>query len=74
MPELLDFEATHAHLTRGRFEAAVRSRFGIAPIRYYQLLHRAVSTPEAAEHDPITTRRVTERMTRRLQSRSRRTP
>jgi hypothetical protein len=74
VPELLDFEAAHASVSRGRKEEAVRARFGIPLIRYYQLLQRAVTTQEAAQHDPITTRRVTEQMTRRLHSRQENQP
>lgn len=71
--ELLDFEAAHADWPRGRKEAAAREQFGVAPIRYYQLLRHAVTTVDAAQHDPITTRRVIDQMARRLQSRQERT-
>lgn len=69
VPELLDFEAAHATTRRGVKEEAIRARFGIPPIRYYQLLGRAITTEQAVQHDPITTRRVTEKAARYLQSR-----
>lgn len=32
---------------------AIRDEFGMAPIRYYQLLNQLISRPEALEHDPV---------------------
>jgi hypothetical protein len=74
VPELLDFVAAHADVSRGRLEEAIRARFGISPARYYQLISRAVRTREAAEHDPTTTRQLIAQMDRRLRSRQERHP
>lgn len=57
VPDLLDFEAAHPR-HNGRKEHAIRVRFDITPARYYQLLIRAAISPEGAQHDPITARRI----------------
>lgn len=54
---LLDFEAEwrrHA----GAKEEAIRSEFGVAPARYYQLLGRLIDTGAALEHDPMLVKRL----------------
>ena len=54
---LLDFERAHpGH--RPSKQAAIESELGVSVARYYQLLHRAASTPHGEQHDPITAHRV----------------
>jgi len=72
--DLIDFAAAHEGWPRGRLEEAIRTRFGVSPARYYQLLHRAAGTRDAAEHDPTTTRRILTRMGAHLKHRQERTP
>lgn len=62
--ELLDFEAAHPKWTGEKDELCV-SQLGLRPARYYVLLHRAVQTREALEHDPMTTHRVMRRLASR---------
>ncbi|MGU3358158.1 DUF3263 domain-containing protein [Microbacterium sp. M4A5_1d] len=59
--QLLDFEAAHPTWTGKKDELCV-SELGLRPGRYYMLLHRAVLTREALEHDPVTTHRVLRRL------------
>lgn len=59
--DLLDFEAGWKR-HHGRKEEAIRAAFGMPPARYYQLLHRAIDTREALEHDPLLTRRLQRRL------------
>ncbi|GLJ78702.1 DUF3263 domain-containing protein [Microbacterium imperiale] len=66
--ELLDFEAAHPTWTGEKDELCV-SELGLRPARYYVLLHRAVETREALEHDPVTTHRVLDRIERRARER-----
>ena len=56
--ELLDFAAAHPGRHTSITDMAIRHEFGITPTRYVDLLHRAVQTPEALQHDPTTTRRI----------------
>ena len=49
---ILDFEARWgAHA--GAKEEAIRAELGLAPARYYQLLHRLIDTEAALAHDPL---------------------
>lgn len=56
---LLAFESHWPLHTPDKGEA-IRSRLGISPVRYYQLLHRAASSLEGIREHPITARRVRE--------------
>lgn len=67
--ELLDFETGHPDRQAARKEAAIRSRFGISPARYWQLLAAACRTPEAARHDALTARLTLDRITARALAR-----
>lgn len=62
--ELLDFEAAHPTWTGEKDELCI-SELGPRPARYYQLLHRAVQTEGALEHDAMTTHRVLRRLAQR---------
>ncbi|SNS77146.1 Protein of unknown function [Geodermatophilus pulveris] len=42
----------------GAKETAIRDRFGLAPIRYYQVLNALVDRPAALEADPLLVRRL----------------
>lgn len=48
----------------GAKEEAIRTKLGMSPARYYQLLGRLIDTEQALEHDPLLVRRL-----RRLQER-----
>ena len=65
--EILDFERTWGKVSV-RKELAVRTRFGVSPARYYQLLNRLIDQPEALEHDPM----LVQRLRRLRESRRRR--
>lgn len=63
-PEILiDFASRFPTYTPS-MEVEVRRELGISPTRFYQLLHRAVLTPEGMRADPITARRVRESLAR----------
>jgi Protein of unknown function (DUF3263) len=64
--EILDFERGWWQDT-GPKERAIRSRFGLSPARYYQLLNRLIDSPEALRYDPMLVRRL-----RRMRSARRR--
>lgn len=55
--EILDFERGWWQDT-GPKERAIRSRFGLSPARYYQLLNRLIDSPEALRYDPMLVRRL----------------
>ncbi|MFN4000898.1 DUF3263 domain-containing protein [Microcella sp.] len=57
---LLDFEATYPH-PAGK-DALIRRHFGITRTKYWQILAAYVITKDALEQDPITARRVRERL------------
>ncbi|KDA05942.1 hypothetical protein DC31_11740 [Microbacterium sp. CH12i] len=42
----------------GTKEEVIRSRLGMSPARYYQLLGRLIDTEQALEHDPLLVRRL----------------
>lgn len=58
--ELLDFEDQWPRWS-GRKDMAIRSRFGITPARYFQLLHRALDDPTAVAARPMLVRRLLRR-------------
>lgn len=54
---ILEFEARP--VAEGALkEAAIRSRFGLSPVRYYQKLNRLLDSPAALRHDPILIHRL----------------
>lgn len=55
--ELLDFEEQWPRWS-GRKDEAIRSRFGIEPDRYFQLLHRVLDDPSALAARPMLVRRL----------------
>lgn len=64
LPEtLLAFEARWPR-HNGTKDLAIRRELGITPARYYTLLGRAAKTVEGIAADPITARRVRERVAR----------
>jgi hypothetical protein len=58
MDDLADLERDVLAFERLRFQhagakdTAIRSRFGLTPTRYYQLLNALLDRPEALRHDP----------------------
>ncbi|AXN43402.1 hypothetical protein MM1218R_01454 [Mycobacterium marinum] len=44
--------------TPGGKETAIRERFGMSPVRYYQLLSQLLAVPAALAHDPVTINRL----------------
>lgn len=48
----------------GHKEEVIRRELGLTPARYYQLLHRAARSGEGMAADPITARRVRDRVAR----------
>lgn len=42
----------------GSKEEAIRTKLGMSPARYYQLLGRLIDTEQALEHDPLLVRRL----------------
>ncbi|MDR6691457.1 hypothetical protein J2X55_002380 [Microbacterium sp. 1154] len=57
MMNLLDFEEEWPRWS-GRKDEAIRSRFGVTPARYFQVLHRVIETPEAVAARPMLVRRL----------------
>jgi uncharacterized protein DUF3263 len=55
--DILDFERGWWKVSL-RKELAVRTRFGVSPARYYQLLNRLIDQPEALEYDPMLVQRL----------------
>lgn len=53
----------------GSKESAIRSRLGLSPTRYYQLLAALADSAEALALDPLTVRRVRRARDRRRQAR-----
>lgn len=70
---LIDFAAAHPGKVSGHTDELIRSELGITPIRYLQLLNRAIDTVEALEHDPLTTRRLRREAAHRARAREART-
>lgn len=54
---MLDFEREW-WATSGSKEAAISERFGITPVRYYQLLNRVLGSHAALAYDPVTANRL----------------
>lgn len=65
---ILDLERSW-WLEPGSKEDAIRSRVGLSPTRYYQLLGGLLDRPEAEAHDPMVVRRL--RRSRDLRRRAR---
>lgn len=42
----------------GSRDAAIRSEFGVSPVRYYQMLYAVIDSPPALRHDPLLVRRL----------------
>jgi hypothetical protein len=63
---ILDFERTW-WTEPGPKDAAIRTRFGVSPTRYYRLLNEVLDAPDATEYDPLVVLRL-----RRLRDRRRR--
>jgi hypothetical protein len=55
--ELLDFERSRPRGGRSKARE-IRERWGLTPTRYYQLLVRAVDSPDALAYDPVLIRRL----------------
>ena len=68
--ELIHFEAAHPGNNSDK-ETTLRAR-GIAPARYYMLLHRAAYTVEGITADPVTARMVRDRAVRGAERRQKR--
>jgi hypothetical protein len=63
--QLLEFERAWLNDPRagdGRKAQAIRETFGVNETRHYQRVVAAVSTREAWETDPVTTRALTEKL------------
>src|SRR5213592_3772756 len=58
--ELLDFERAWPRHSSHK-ESAIRDNLGIAPARFYSLLHRAAASHEGLAHDPFTAHRILRR-------------
>ena len=56
--QLLDFAAAHPGPHTSRTDTDIREQLRITPTRYIQLLIDAITTPEALQHDPVTTNRL----------------
>lgn len=54
---ILDFERSWWTET-GPKEVLIRTRFGLSPTRYYQLLNEVLTHPEAEGYDPLVVRRL----------------
>ncbi|HVE46951.1 MAG TPA: DUF3263 domain-containing protein [Acidimicrobiales bacterium] len=54
---ILDFERSWWTET-GPKEVLIRTRFGLSPTRYYQLLNEVLTHPDAAGYDPLVVRRL----------------
>ncbi|QDZ41885.1 DUF3263 domain-containing protein [Corynebacterium sp. sy039] len=67
--ELIEYENT-APRTITKKEESIRQELGISPVRYYQLLNRALEQPEVMEHYPVLASRLRRKRDRRAQRRS----
>jgi hypothetical protein len=76
MQELSDFDrdilvfARSWYVYRGSHEAAVRAKFGLSALQYFQHLNRIIELPEAEAFDAFTTRRLRRVRDRRKWSRT----
>jgi hypothetical protein len=67
--EMLTFER-HWWRHAGAKETAIRDRFGVPPIRYYQVLNALVDQPAALAADPLLVRRLRRLRAARQRTRS----
>lgn len=70
---LIDFAAAHPGGVGGATGELIRSELGVTPVRYLQLLNRAIQTDDALRHDPITTHRLRRLAEQRARTREART-
>lgn len=56
--DILDFEAQWWKYA-GAKETAIRERFGMSGVRYYQVLNWLIDQPEAMVYAPMTVKRLT---------------
>lgn len=54
----------------GTKEDVIRTKLGMSPARYYQLLGRLIDTEQALEHDPLLIRRLRRMRDRRTDQRA----
>lgn len=66
---MLDLEREDWATSPGGKESAIRERFGLRVMRYYQLLNQLIATEAALEYDPITVNRLLRIRERRQQAR-----
>lgn len=71
--QLLDFAAAHPGRFTGHHDEAIRTELHVTPARYFQLLSRAIRTPAALEHDPVTTHRLRRQADQQARTRDART-
>lgn len=57
LAEMLEFERIWWQ-TAGSKDEAIRSKFGLSPVRYYQQLNRILDHSCALKDDPITVNRL----------------
>ncbi len=65
---ILDLERTWWSQS-GPKAAAIQSRIGLSPTRYYQLLGELIGSAEAAAYDPLVVRRLRKRKRSRRRAR-----
>lgn len=71
--EILDFERQWWEYAGGK-EAAIRERFGMSALRYYQRLNWIIDQPEALDHDTLLVKRLRRARLARQRQRSDRRP
>ncbi|WP_419538495.1 DUF3263 domain-containing protein [Mycobacteroides franklinii] len=57
MSEVLEFERIWWH-NAGSKDEAIRSKFSLSPVRYYQQLNQILDGDDALKNDPITVNRL----------------
>lgn len=67
--EILDFER-QLWKYAGAKETAIRERFGITAVRYYQILAWTIEQPEALAYAPMSVKRLRRLRDRRMAERS----
>jgi hypothetical protein len=67
---ILQFEGGSWWRFEGAKQQAVRDRFGLSPVRYYQLLNALIDTQAALEHDPVLVHRLQDLRDARTRQRS----
>ncbi|WP_449408034.1 DUF3263 domain-containing protein [Microbacterium maritypicum] len=70
---LIDFAAAHPGKVSGATGELIRTELGITPVRYLQLLNRAIYTEGALQHDAQTTYRLRREAEQRARTRAART-